>query len=53
MASHAGERAEANSLDLEAEIDRLLFKVIEEGGMADVEDALRAARRRLILSEGR
>ena len=34
---------------LETEIDRLLFKVIEEGGMTDVEDALRLARRRLIL----
>jgi hypothetical protein len=38
---------------LETEIDRLLFKVIEEGGMSEVEDALRLARRRLILSHGR
>jgi hypothetical protein len=39
-----------NSLALEAEIDRLLFKVIDEGGMEDVEDALRSARRRLIVA---
>jgi hypothetical protein len=41
------------ALDLEAEIDRLLFKVIEKGGMEDVEDALRSARRRVILGNGR
>jgi hypothetical protein len=30
-------------------LGRLLFKVIEEGGMGDVQDALRVARRRLIV----
>jgi hypothetical protein len=40
-------------MDLEAEIDRLLFEVVEAGGMSDVEDALRLARRRLILSHAR
>jgi hypothetical protein len=46
-------KANSTALDFEAEIDRLLFKVIEEGGMSDVEDALRAARRRVILRNGR
>jgi hypothetical protein len=40
-------------MDLEVEIDRLLIRVIERGGMSDVEDALRSARRRLILSHAR
>jgi hypothetical protein len=53
LALHARERLEANSPELEAEIDRVLFKVIEEGGMSDVEEALRAARRRVILSNSR
>jgi hypothetical protein len=47
----AGKRGD--SLQLEAAIDRLLFKVIEEGGMSDVEEALRLARRRLIVGHHR
>ena len=37
-------------IDLEADIDRLLFKVMGIGGLADVAEALRAARRLLYMS---
>jgi hypothetical protein len=33
--------------DLEVDLDRLLFKVMEVGDLADVENALRSVRRRL------
>jgi hypothetical protein len=41
------------STNVEAEIDRVLSKVIEEGGKPGVEDALRLARKLWILSQGR
>ena len=34
-------------VELEAELDRLLFRVMNLGELADVENALRDARRRL------
>ena len=42
---HAGKRLE----ELEAEVDHLLFRVMEMGGLEEVEAALRRARRHLIL----
>jgi hypothetical protein len=36
--------------ELEADFDRLLFRLMDLGGMTEVEDALRRARRLLILS---
>jgi hypothetical protein len=38
--------------EIEAEIDRLIFKMIALGGIEEVEDELRTVRRRLILSQG-
>jgi hypothetical protein len=34
-------------VEIEADLDRLLYKVMDAGHLADVEDALRLARRRL------
>jgi hypothetical protein len=42
---HSGKRLE----ELEAEVDHLLFRVMEIGGLEEVEAALRRARRHLIL----
>ena len=36
--------------EIEADIDRLIFKLIAVGGMEPIEDELRRVRRRLILS---
>ncbi len=47
-----GTRAQA-LIDLEAEIDRLIFKVMGMGGLADVAETLRSARRLLYLSDRR
>jgi len=38
-------------LELEAEIDRLLFKAMEMGGMAEIEEGLRGARRLLYAAQ--
>lgn len=38
--------------EVEADIDRLLFKLMGVGGMETIEDELRKVRRRLILSQG-
>lgn len=38
--------------DLEADFDRLLFGVMELGGMPEVEEAIRQARRLLVLRHG-
>jgi hypothetical protein len=38
--------------EVEGEIDRLIFRLMSVGGLAEVEDALRAARRRLVRSHG-
>jgi hypothetical protein len=35
--------------DVERDIDRLIFKLMEVGGLTDIEDALRAVRRQLVL----
>lgn len=46
VAPFRGRNARVNRLvDLEADIDRLLFKAMSIDGLADVEDALRQARR--------
>jgi hypothetical protein len=39
-------------VDLESEIDRLLFKVMGMGEMTDIEDGLREARRLLYAAQG-
>jgi hypothetical protein len=38
--------------EVETEIDRLIFRLMSAGGLAEVEDTLRAARRRLVRSHG-
>lgn len=38
--------------EIEADIDRLIFKLIALGGLEEIEDELRKVRRRLILSQG-
>jgi hypothetical protein len=38
-------------LELEAEIDRLLFKTMEMGGMTEIEEGLRGARRLLYAAQ--
>ncbi len=43
-------RGKNDLIDLEVEIDRLLMKVVRVGSLADVEDALRKARRHLYAS---
>jgi hypothetical protein len=45
-----GRRRSSELMDLEAEIDRLLMKVVEIGQLAEVEDSLRKARRQLYRS---
>jgi hypothetical protein len=42
-----GRRSSSDLTDLEAEIDRLLMKVVEIGQLSEVEDSLRKARRQL------
>jgi hypothetical protein len=42
-----GRRRSSELMDLEAEIDRLLMKVVEIGQLSEVEDSLRKARRQL------
>ena len=44
--ARAGKRND-RLVELEADLDRLLFRVINEGELAEVENALREARRRL------
>jgi hypothetical protein len=39
--------------EIEADIDRIIFRLIALGGMADIEDELRRVRRRLILIQGK
>jgi hypothetical protein len=49
-AAPTGARADKRNdrlVELEADLDRLLFRVINEGELAEVENALREARRRL------
>jgi hypothetical protein len=38
--------------EIEGDIDRLIFKLIALGGMAEIEDEIRKVRRRLILGQG-
>jgi hypothetical protein len=38
--------------EIEADIDRIIFRLIALGGMEEIEDELRKVRRRLILSQG-
>jgi hypothetical protein len=42
-----GRQRPSELMDLEAEIDRLLMKVVEIGQLSEVEDSLRKARRQL------
>lgn len=39
--------------EIEADVDRALFRVMHLGNLVEIEDALRTARRRLILESGR
>ena len=50
--THSGGRGRALD-DLEIRFDRLLFRLMDLGGLTDVEDALRRARRLLILGAHR
>jgi hypothetical protein len=47
----SGGRGEALA-EIEADFDRIIFRLIALGGMEDIEDELRRVRRRLILSQG-
>jgi hypothetical protein len=38
--------------EIEADIDRIIFRLIALGGMESIEEELRRVRRRLILSQG-
>jgi len=50
-AAPAGERGKAME-DLEGDLDRLLFRVMSLGRLPEVEDALRRARRLLVIGSG-
>ncbi len=49
----AGDNRRATLAEIEADVDRALFRVMQLGNLAEIEDALRTARRRLILESGR
>jgi hypothetical protein len=49
--ARSGGRVEALA-EIEADIDRIIFRLIALGGMEDIEDDLRRVRRQLILNQG-